>query len=254
MFRYEDDSYIDDYTARELIVKYKPDVYISIDWGYKPSYHSAGWYAVFPDKSVIRFKELYGQELIFEDFVKKIKEMSQGYFISGTCLPHDMYRHGDSYRDDSGRIIGEMKSDVFENAGLTPVGVTSGKGTVDLRFDKIHSASQMKTDNGVKRFRIANSCSALKDELDEAVYRDDGSGRIDANSLDHALDEYGLFLTMYSEEISPMEISDFERPDLRDPMIAKIEDEFESFFNDDAYYNDEGDRVYNKIDDDTDLC
>jgi hypothetical protein len=71
MFRYEEDSFIDDFHARELINKYNPDIYISIDWGYKPSYHSAGWYAVFHDKSVIRFKELYGQELIFEDFVKK---------------------------------------------------------------------------------------------------------------------------------------------------------------------------------------
>ena len=25
------------------------EIYISIDWGYKPSYHSAHWYAVLPD-------------------------------------------------------------------------------------------------------------------------------------------------------------------------------------------------------------
>jgi hypothetical protein len=59
---------------------------------------------------------------------------------------------------------------------------------------------------------------------------------------------------MYSEEISPLEISDFEMPDLRDRTIAKIEDEFESFLKDDAYYDDEGDRVYNRIDDEVDLC
>jgi hypothetical protein len=254
MFRYEDDSFMDDFNARELISKYKPDIYISIDWGYKPSYHAAGWYAVFPDRSVIRFKELYGQELIFEDFVKKIKDMSTGYYIVGTCLPHDMYRSGDKYRDDSGRVIGEMKSDVFENAGLNPVGVTSGKGTVSMRYDKIHSASQIRMDNNVKRFRITNSCNALKQELDEAVFKDDGTGRIDSVCLDHALDEFGLFLTMYSEEISPIDVEDFEKPDLRDRTIAKIEDEFESLLKNDAYYDDEGDRVYNRIDDEVDLC
>jgi hypothetical protein len=254
MFRYADDSYIDDYNAKELIHKYKPDIYISIDWGYKPSYHSAGWYAVFYDKSVIRFKELYGQELIFEDFVKKIKSMSQGYHITGTCLPHDLFRHGDKYRDESGRIIGEMKSDLFEHAELNPIGVTSGKGTVDMRFDKIHSASQIVTDDGTKKFRITHSCQALKDELDESVFRDDGTGRIDSYCKDHALDEFGLFLTMYSEDISPLSVEDFTVPDLRDRMVAKIEDEFESFTNEDAYYDDDGDRMYNKIDDDIDLC
>jgi hypothetical protein len=180
--------------------------------------------------------------------------MSQGFHIVGTCLPHDLYRHGDKYRDESGRIIGEMKSDLFEYAGLTPIGVTSGKGTVDMRFDKIHSASQIKMDSGIKKFRITYSCQALRDELDEAVFKDDGTGRIDQNNKDHALDEYGLFLTMYSEDISPLSVEDFVKPDLRDRTIAKIEDEFEELLKDDVYYDDESDRVYNKIDDDIDLC
>ena len=94
MFEYDDDNMIDHKTAMEWIDKYKPDIYCSMDWGYKPSYHSAHWYAVFYNGVVIIFDEMYGQEMIFEDFVKKMRDKSKPWHIVGTCLPHDMFRGG----------------------------------------------------------------------------------------------------------------------------------------------------------------
>lgn len=180
------------------------EIYISIDWGYKPSYHSAHWHAVFPDHRVVTFKELYGQELVFEDFVAKIAEMSKDYDIEATCLPHDMFRQGDRYRSDSGKIIGETKSDVFEFYGLNPVSVESGKGKVMMRYDKIHSSTVLKNPDGIYKFRITNNCENLIEEMDLAVHDENNPEQIDSKCRDHAIDDYGLFLVYYSDDIEPL--------------------------------------------------
>jgi phage terminase large subunit len=182
------------------------EVYISIDWGFQPSYHSALWHAVFPDKRIVTFKEMYGQKLVFEDFVKEIAKESEGMEIVATCLPHDMFRQGDRYRDEKGRVIGETKSDVFEAAGLSPISVESGKGKVQMRYDKIHSAMNLVNSDGVYKFRISKSCENLIDELDKAVYDDVDPTQLARASKDHALDAYGLFLIYYSDDIEPLGI------------------------------------------------
>lgn len=180
------------------------EIFISIDWGYKPSYHSAHWYAVMPDHRVVAFQELYGQELVFEDFVKEIAKMSEGMYISATCLPHDMFRNGDRYRDGSGHIIGETKSDVFEYYGLSPVSVESGKGKVQMRFDKIYSAMELKNEDGTYKFRISKSCENLIEELDNAVHDDIDPTQMAHACRDHAIDDFGLFLVYYSDDIEPL--------------------------------------------------
>lgn len=182
----------------------KFEVYISIDWGYKPSYHSAHWHIITADKRMYTFMELYGQELVFEHFVKRIKEMSHNLDIAGTCLPHDMFRQGDIYRDETGKIIGETKSDVFESNNLVPIAVASGKGQVDLRYDKIHSAFTME-EGGVKKFKISTACPMLIEEINNAVHDDINPSIIDRTCLDHALDDYGLMLVFFSDDIAPIE-------------------------------------------------
>jgi phage terminase large subunit len=180
------------------------EIYISIDWGFQPSYHCALWHAIMPDKRVVTFKELYGQRLVFEDFVKEVAKESEGLEISATCLPHDMFRQGDRYRDEKGRIIGETKSDVFENAGLNPISVESGKGKVQMRYDKIHSAMTLRNPDNIYKFRVSLACESLIDELDKAVYDDVDPTQLARASKDHALDAYGLFLIYYSDDIEPL--------------------------------------------------
>ena len=180
------------------------EIYISIDWGFQPSYHCALWHAIMPDKRVVTFKELYGQRLVFEDFVKEVAKESEGLEISATCLPHDMFRQGDRYRDEKGRIIGETKSDVFENAGLNPISVESGKGKVQMRYDKIHSAMTLRNPDNSYKFRVSLACESLIDELDKAVYDDVDPTQLARASKDHALDAYGLFLIYYSDDIEPL--------------------------------------------------
>ena len=225
-FDFQDDSFIDDFNAMELISKFRPDIYISIDWGYYPSKHSAHFHAVFYDGSVITFDRIYGDKLIFEDFVDAVRRKAQDLYIIGTCLPHDMYRSGDRYRDKQGRVIGETKADVFEAAGLNPIGVESGKGTVLDRYDKIHSASQILASDGkTKKFRIAARCKELKEELEEAMEANDGSGKLDPSSSDHAIDDYGHFLAMYSQDIAPLGIQDFKEVDTRSKWIRRLDAE-----------------------------
>jgi hypothetical protein len=185
------------------------EIYISIDWGYKPSYHAAHWHAIFPDHRVITFMELYGQELVFEEFVEEIRKKSENFYISATCLPHDMFREGDRYRDDKGKIIGETKADVFEAAGLNPISVASGKGKVQMRFDKIHSAMTLTNTDGVYKFRISKACPNLIDELEHAVHSDIDPTQMAHSCKDHAIDDYGLFLVYYSDDI---DICDEEIP------------------------------------------
>lgn len=180
------------------------EIIVSIDWGYKPSYYSAHWMAVLPSHKVIVFQELYGQELVFEDFVNEIKRMSDGMYIGVTCLPHDMFRHGDRYRDASGQIIGETKSDVFAAADLNPISVASGQGKVQLRYDKIHSALAKVDDDGEFRFLISTSCPNLIEELEHAVHSDIIPGMLAKGTRDHAIDDFGLFLIYYSEDIDPL--------------------------------------------------
>lgn len=255
MFRYTDKSYIDDFEAYNMIKKYNPDIYISIDWGYKPSYHSAGWYAVFPDKSVIRFKEMYGQELIFEDFVKEIKDRSRNFHITATCLPHDLFRSGDKYRADDGKVIGEMKSDVFDHYGLNPIGVTSGKGTVSMRYDKIHSASEIEMPDGRKKFRLTyGGCESLTEELDNAVTSEINPEKMAKSCKDHAIDDFGLFLTFYSEDISPIGIEDLEVIDTRGKWQRRIEDYEDRLFSGESYWDEEQGRLINSVDDDYEVC
>lgn len=180
------------------------EIYISIDWGYKPSYHSAHWYAVLPDHRVVVFMEMYGQELVFEDFVKEIARKSEGMYISGTCLPHDMFRSGDRYRDNTGHIIGETKSDVFEYYSLAPIPVESGKGKVQMRYDKIYSATELKNEDGIYKFRISKTCTNLIEELDNAVHDDIDPTQMAKACRDHAIDDFGLFLVFYSDDIEPI--------------------------------------------------
>jgi phage terminase large subunit len=180
------------------------EIFISIDWGFQPSFHSALWHAVLPDKRVVTFKEMYGQKLVFEDFVKEIAKQSEGMEISATCLPHDMFRQGDRYRDDKGRVIGETKSDVFDSEGLNPISVESGKGKVQMRYDKIHSAMTLRNPDGVYKFKVSKVCNNLIDELDKAVYDDVDPTQLARASKDHALDAYGLFLIYYSDDIEPI--------------------------------------------------
>lgn len=183
------------------------DTYISIDWGYSPSYHSAHWHAVFPSGMVITFKELYGQDLIFEDFVKEIANLTEEsrLEIAATLLPHDMYRHGDKYRDDSGKVIGEMKSDVFDNYGLNPVGVMSGiAGAVALRNSKVKSSTKINMPDGTPKFLICeDECPDLLEELEAAVEDDHLDGHVSSRKRNHAIDDYGLFLTYFSDDIAP---------------------------------------------------
>ena len=228
MFDLREDQLLDPKLAFSMVDKYPEnvDIYISIDWGYKPSYHSALWHAVFEDGRVVTFKEMYGQELIFEDFVKEIKNQSRGYNITATLLPHDMYRNGDRYRDDSGRVIGEMKSDVFDYYGLNPIGVESGKGKVEMRYDKVHSSTRLDTPDGVPIFRVSRLCSSLIDEMNEAVYDDFNTGAIAKGCKDHAIDAYGLFLVFYSSDIAPIGFDDVE-VDLRSKLQRKLDDEEE---------------------------
>lgn len=180
------------------------EVFVSIDWGFNPSKHSAHWYAVLPDNRIIVFAELYGGDLIFEEFVKEIRNMSYDYEISGSCLPHDMFRKGDNYRNEDGKIIGETKADVFMENNLNPMRVQSGKGTVDDRFDKIHSALKLKNPDGVYKFRVSDECPMMIEELDNAVHWDIDPTKIDPKCVDHAIDDLGHFLMFYSDDIEPL--------------------------------------------------
>jgi hypothetical protein len=233
MFELSEDQLMDPIDAFTAVDKHLEDcdIYVSIDWGYKPSYHSAHWHAVFDGGRTITYKEIYGQDLIFEDFVKKIKEESEGYEITATLLPHDMYRHGDRYRDDSGRVIGEMKSDVFDYYGLNPIGVESGKGKVEMRYDKIHSSTQLSAEDGVPLFRISKYCTNLIDEMNEAVYDEINLGAIAKGQRDHAIDDYGLFLVFYSSDIAPIGFEDIEI-DTRTKIQRKLDDEEEELYSD----------------------
>ena len=226
MFDYSDASYIPKWTALQMIKDYDPDIYISIDWGYKPSFHSAGWYAVFANGRAIRFKKMYGQELIFEDFVREIRDRSANYHITGTCLPHDMFRHGNRFRDEDGKIIGEMPSEVFEHYGLNPVGVMSGKGTVEMRYDKIHSAAQLNLADGKRRFLITDDDDDFKNEINSAVVDEKNPERIAKGTPDHIIDEYGLFLTMYSQDIAPITFADIDTPDERSRLTRLIDEDY----------------------------
>jgi len=206
MFEFSQEQFIEPKVAWSAIKEdNRPiEIFISIDWGYKPSYHCALWHAVLEDKRVITFKEMYGQSLIFEDFVKEISKQSDGMYISATLLPHDMFRQGDRYRDETGRIIGETKADVFESFGLNPQGVESGKGKVEMRNDKIHSATKLINPDGVYKFRISKGCSNLIEEAEHAVHDEVNPMMIAKGCNDHALDAYGLFLIYYSDDISPI--------------------------------------------------
>lgn len=206
MFEFHPDQLLDVGVVKSIVGDEKSpiDIYISVDWGYKPSFHSAHWYAVLRDQRVICFKELYGQELIFEEFVEEISRRSEGLHITATCLPHDLFRHGDNYRDNTGKIIGETKSDVFDHYGLNPISVMSGKGKVGLRYDKIHSATHLKCDDGVYKFRISKGCPELINEFDQAVHYEFDPTKIDPKCPDHAIDDFGLFLIMYSDDICPI--------------------------------------------------
>ena len=115
-----------------------------------------------------------------------------------------MFRSGDRYRDNTGHIIGETKSDVFEYYNLAPIPVESGKGKVQMRYDKIYSATELKNEDGVYKFRISKTCTNLIEELDNAVHDDIDPTQMAKACRDHAIDDFGLFLVFYSDDIEPI--------------------------------------------------
>lgn len=206
MFEVKADQVIAEERAQVYVKRKAGPVYVSIDWGYNPSYHAAHWHMVLPNKTVLTFRELYGQDLDFEDFVKEIVLMSTDLDVDLTCLPHDMYRRGDQYRDDSGKVIGQMKSDIFDYYGLNPIGVMSGTaGIVAERNSKVRASTNARTPDGHPKFLISEACVNLLEELDEAVYDEIKEGHVARGKRNHAIDSYGLFLTFYSDEIAPDE-------------------------------------------------
>lgn len=219
--------------------KFVKDIYVSIDWGFRPSYHCALWIMVLEDSRTITFKEMYGQDLVFEDFVKEIKRQSEDMEITATLLPHDMFRHGDRYRNEDGKIMGETKSEVFDYFGLNPIPVESGKGTVDTRYDKLQSAMVARDEKGNLMHMISNSCEYLQDELDNAVYDDNGTGRIAKGCREHAIDAYGLFLVFYSSDIAPLGLEDIKIDDR--PKLQRLIEEEEQALIDDEYITIEDD-------------
>jgi len=222
MFHVHEDQKISSSISYKMIKDMHPEIYVSIDWGYNPSYHSAHWHAVFPNKTVITFKEVYGQDMIFNDFVKEIALQSEFYEVIGTLLPHDMYRHGDQYRDDSGKVIGEMKSDVFNWYGLNPIGVASGTaGIVAERNSRIEASTKTRTTEGEPKFLISEDCPYLLEELDSAIFDEIKEGHVARGKLDHAIDDYGLFLTYYSDDISPI---DAFQTEVEAKNLSKIEE------------------------------
>ena len=70
-----------------------------------------------------------------------------------------------------------------------------------MRYDKIHSALKLKNDDGTYKLLICEECPNLINELDSAVYSDENIGKINSGSLDHAIDDLGLFLVYYSDDI-----------------------------------------------------
>ena len=119
-----------------------------------------------------------------------------------------------------------MKSDVFDYYGLNPIGVESGKGKVEMRYDKIHSSTRLDTSDGVPIFRVSRLCSSLIDEMNEAVYDDFNTGAIAKGCKDHAIDAYGLFLVYYSSDIAPIGFDDVEI-DTRSKFQRKLDAEEE---------------------------
>jgi hypothetical protein len=228
MFELDEKQIVDVKLAKTIIddLDGNYEIFISIDWGYNPSYHSAQWHVVMPDQRALTFMEMYGQDLIFEDFVKEINKKSEGMYISGTLLPHDMFRSGDRYRDDKGKAIGETKADVFDHFNLNPISVDSGKGKVLMRNDKIHSSTKLINEDGVPKFRISKGCKNLIEEFDMAVFDEFNPGMISKQSKDHALDAYGLFLIYYSDDISPIGYESLIK-DNRPKIIRLLEEEEE---------------------------
>lgn len=206
MFEVKSDQVVTEDYANTFVKRKAGPVFISIDWGYNPSYHAAHWHMVLPNQTVLTFRELYGQDLDFDEFVKEIALMSEDVEVDTSCLPHDMYRRGDQYRDDSGKVIGTMKSDYFEYYGLNPIGVMSGTaGIVAERNSKVRASTNARTQEGRAKFLISESCINLLEELDEAVYDEIKEGHVARGKRNHAIDSYGHFLTYYSDELAPEE-------------------------------------------------
>jgi phage terminase large subunit len=235
-FDFHEEQFVTPAYINHYLKKYdgRLEFFIAIDWGFKPSFHSAHWYAVSSEKKIVVFKELYGQELVFEDFVEEIRKESEGMDISATCLPHDMFRSGDRYRDSTGKIIGETKSDVFENAGLNPISVQSGKGKVDLRYDKIHSATTMKCDDDTYKVIISEACPMLKEELENAVHDDVIPGNLAPECADHAIDDFGLFLVYFSDDIEPLGFVNMPKPDNRSHLQRILDEDEERLEEEEA--------------------
>ncbi len=237
MFEVSEEHIVSKFEIRDILENPKliKDIYVTIDWGFRPSFHSAIWVMVLQNGRSIAFKEIYGQDLVFEEFVAEIKHISSYYDITSTLLPHDMFRHGDNYRNSEGKIIGETKADVFEYHGLNPIPIESGKGTVDFRYDKIHSSFVIRDEEDNEfRHLIGENVSNLLDELEHAVHDDNGTGRIAASCAEHAIDAYGLFLVFYSSDIAPISLEDY-KVDLRPRLQKRIEDEEEAL---DSGYHD----------------
>lgn len=229
----------------DTLMKNVPDynVYLSIDWGYNPSYHSAHFHAVFPSGVTITFAEMYGQDLIFENFVKELVLMKEELNVNleFVLLPHDMYRRGDSYKDDSGKIIGEMKSDVFDYYGFPTLGVASGtSGIVSERNSKIDASTKTTTPEGKPKFYIVEElCPNLITEMEGAIFDEWRPGHVAKGLADHAIDDYGLFLTFYSNDIGPLHTYIEEEKEIKLSRFAQKLKEADEKYKEELEYSEQ---------------
>ena len=89
-------------------------IYHSLDWGFRPDPAVCHWYAVFPNKLTIVFKERTWYETLAEDVAKEIKRESEGMHVVETFADPSIFRK-------SGETLFSV-GDIIENTGvpLTP--------------------------------------------------------------------------------------------------------------------------------------
>lgn len=179
--------------------------FIASDYGFKnPS--STGWYAVFPDGQIIRYREMYKTGLTYEQLAEDVLKMTPqsekiDYWTCDPAIQGDKSHHKEA---KDGEARGRSGYDILceKVAGRFPVLLADNRRVVG--WTRLHELLEVYQDQFDKKnalLRITDNCLQLIRTLPTMVFDDSNPEDLNTDGEDHAVDE--LRYAVMSRQIVP---------------------------------------------------
>ena len=194
------------YMRFRLMLEHAPcNRFMALDYGFrKPS--SVGWYAVFPDGQIVRYRELYKEGFTYEQLGKEILRLTDrdervDYIVVDPAIKGDRAHH----TEHDGEAYGESGFDILRGIlAQRQVSVLLADNRRIVGWGRIRDMLKSYNDQHgqlTANLLVTDNCRALIRTLPSMIYDDKKPEDMNTDGEDHASDE--LRYAIMSRQIIP---------------------------------------------------